>query len=64
MADLMSYWTLDESVALLLGLNPNYTSWALIKQFLDAPDTFQSFQPSQVIIFEFLITFKVKLTYN
>ncbi len=35
----MSYWTLDEGVALLLGLNPKYTSWDLMKQFLDTPDT-------------------------
>jgi hypothetical protein len=34
----MSYWTLDEGVALLLGLNPKYTCWDLMKQFLDTPD--------------------------
>ncbi|HXH54443.1 MAG TPA: hypothetical protein VNK03_01695 [Gammaproteobacteria bacterium] len=38
----MSYWTLDEGVALLLGLNPKYTSWDLMKQFLDTPDTVSS----------------------
>jgi hypothetical protein len=30
----MSYWTLDESVALLLDFEPKYTSWDLIKDHL------------------------------
>jgi hypothetical protein len=38
----MSYWTLDEGVALLLGLNPKYTCWDLMKRFLDTTDTFPS----------------------
>jgi hypothetical protein len=31
----MSYWTLDEGVALLLGLNPKRTYWDLMKEFLE-----------------------------
>lgn len=33
----MPYWTLDEGVALLLDLNPKYTYWDLMKEFLEGP---------------------------
>jgi hypothetical protein len=34
----MPYWTLDECVALLLGQEPTYVNWEMVKDFQEWPD--------------------------
>jgi hypothetical protein len=34
----MAYWTLEESVAVLLGQDPLYVNWAIAKDYQESPD--------------------------